>query len=554
MADFFEETIKNFSGLSSETKPTIAAGNAVPNGSRWREVDTEKVFYFNVSDDTWYPQGINTTVVNGVPNTYIKQSEDSDIYNIVKGNLNKLRIRPRVQNEHVESSREAMDVIDSSTDVGQIFKASQGNINGITLTLESAAIFASMDAVTTGAGEHKAGTMEYSSDAALQAEYIKGGAVEAVRSAFTDDIGVTQDGSFACKMPMDTNSDEWRVTLTSTDLTGVTFKIKYANTKEFNKAKMAFFIGDGTNTKSFQLAISDKNIWQTFPILESAMAVTGQDDTGATPSMPAITKMGFRVDDKDGNEFAYADSITYQAEPGSFDVELWDMGTSLPANNGTVDYTTGTQYTELGDRGILGGVASSIRVTLQGGKRQYHINNFVAGVALEVPANTLLNSGNYYALVLKYVDTDVTIFGPDTTFSTNYYSSGYAWKAETGDNLIDVIPGAAGSGAFSDLMFQIFSTQDIYIVNLELLFDAAPGTGMHVSFLVEDDNMLITDVIDSAALGGFDKVLIYDTSLRPVFMVKGGKLEAYYDDDPTDSVGVALFELTYLFIPPTVNG
>ena len=40
MADNFETTIKNFSGLSTETKPTIAAGNNVPNGSRWREVDT----------------------------------------------------------------------------------------------------------------------------------------------------------------------------------------------------------------------------------------------------------------------------------------------------------------------------------------------------------------------------------------------------------------------------------------------------------------------------------------------------------------------------------
>ncbi len=487
---------------------------------------------------------------------YTKQSEDSENYNIVKGNLNKLRIRPRIQNEHVESSRETMDTVDSSTVVGQVFKASQDNINGISLTLESAAIFASMDAITvnTGSSEQKAGTMEYSSDAELQEEWIKGGAVEAVRSAFTDDIGITQDGSYACKMPMTTLGDEWRVTLTSTDLTGVTFKVKYANTKEFNKSKMYFFIGDGTNTKSFPLSISDKNIWQTFSILETSMTVTGNDDTVTTPNMAAITKMGFRVDDKENNHFAYADSITYQALPGSIDIELWNMGSSLPANNGTVDYTTGTQYTELGDRGILGGVSSSIRVTLQGGKRQYHINNFVAGVALEIPANTILTSGNYYALVLKYVDTDVTVYGPDTTFSINYYESGYAWKAETGDSLIDVIPGAAGSGAYSDLMFQIFSTQDIYIVNLELLFDESPGTGMHVSFFVEDDNMKITDVIDSAALGGFDKVLIYDTALRPVFLIKGGKLEAYYDDDSTDSVGVALFELTYLYIPPTVNG
>ena len=54
MADFFEQAINNYSGLSTETKPTIAAGNNVPNGSRWREVDTGNILYFNKSTDGWY--------------------------------------------------------------------------------------------------------------------------------------------------------------------------------------------------------------------------------------------------------------------------------------------------------------------------------------------------------------------------------------------------------------------------------------------------------------------------------------------------------------------
>ena len=54
MADFIEQSIYTYSGPSTETKPTIAAGNKVPNGSRWREVDTAKVFHYNKSDDTWY--------------------------------------------------------------------------------------------------------------------------------------------------------------------------------------------------------------------------------------------------------------------------------------------------------------------------------------------------------------------------------------------------------------------------------------------------------------------------------------------------------------------
>ena len=54
MPNFEETVIKNFSGLSTETKPTIAAGNAIPNGSRWRDLDTAKVYHFDLNTDTWY--------------------------------------------------------------------------------------------------------------------------------------------------------------------------------------------------------------------------------------------------------------------------------------------------------------------------------------------------------------------------------------------------------------------------------------------------------------------------------------------------------------------
>jgi len=49
--DYFEQVINNYSGLSTVTKPTVAAGNNVHNGSRWREVDTGKVGYYRVSED-----------------------------------------------------------------------------------------------------------------------------------------------------------------------------------------------------------------------------------------------------------------------------------------------------------------------------------------------------------------------------------------------------------------------------------------------------------------------------------------------------------------------
>jgi hypothetical protein len=502
-----------------------------------------------------YPDGVRTTEANDVPSEYSKMMGSSEVFHTVKGTLNKYRVRPRIQNEHAASSREAMDVVDASTVVGQMFRASNSTINGISLTLESAAVFASMDAITAGGGEHKAGTMEYSSDAALQAEYIKSGAVEAVRSAFTDDGGTTQDGSYACKMPCDAE-ESWTVTLTSTDLTGVTFSLKYANTKEWNKCKVYFFIGDGTNTKSYPLTVLDKNDWQTFTFEETAMNVTADDLTVTTPTMTAITRMGFRVTDTDADEFIYADSITYQAEPGSVAMELWDMGTSLPASNGTVNYTTaGTQYTELGDRGINGAVVASLSLTLEGGKRKYLVNRFIAGTALENPDNTILNVDNYYAIVLKYVDTDVTVYGPNTLYSVNYYTSGYGWKAEIADNLIDVIPGAAGAGAYSDIMFQIFSTQDVYITKMELWPDAAPGNNAEVSVFSEDSNMMITDIALYAQRGGTSVTsLVKDLSLKPIFLECGGKFEAYHNDDPQDDIEHALFVFEYLFIPPTVHG
>lgn len=49
-----EATIFRYNGLSTDTKPTLAGGTRVPNGSVWRELDTRKVFFYNVGDDAWY--------------------------------------------------------------------------------------------------------------------------------------------------------------------------------------------------------------------------------------------------------------------------------------------------------------------------------------------------------------------------------------------------------------------------------------------------------------------------------------------------------------------
>lgn len=487
---------------------------------------------------------------------YFCQTQNSNSFTITKGALNNLRLRPKILNEHSESSREALGTITSTVAIGQIFKASQDNINGMSMTVQSAEALTSMDDITTGGGELKAGTMEYSSDVALQAEYIKGGANEATRSAFTDIASVTQDGNYGIKMATSSTADNWTVTLASTDLSGDIFSLKFAQTQSFANAKVYFFIGDGTNTKSYPLSVPSINLWKTFTFEETDMVVTADDLTATTPDMSAITKMGFRVDDSHPSSFAYSDSITYQTEPGSFSIELWDLGTTLPTGNGTEDYTSiGTQYTELGDRGISGVVVSSVNVALHGGKRVYHSDDFVAGTALEIPSNTLLDVDHYYSVVGKYVDTDITVYGGNTTFEVDYYTNGYAWKTDVADNFIDKIDGAHGSGAYSDFAFEIYSTQDVNIIKTDIVQDSAAGANAWATINAEDKNMDITSVPAVVQKGGFGRTgMSLDQANRPVFLEKGGKYEVNFNDDATDSLTKILFSMSYWFIKEDANG
>ena len=64
MSDNFETVVKNFSGLSTDTKPTTGAGNNVPNGSRFREVDTGRTYHYNSGTDFWYESGKYSETIN----------------------------------------------------------------------------------------------------------------------------------------------------------------------------------------------------------------------------------------------------------------------------------------------------------------------------------------------------------------------------------------------------------------------------------------------------------------------------------------------------------
>lgn len=203
---------------------------------------------------------------------------------------------------------------------------------------------------------------------------------------------------------------------------------------------------------------------------------------------------------------------------------------------------------ELGDRGFnSGAVAASILVDLVGGKRLYDIPGFVAGTALEIPTNTLLTVGNFYAITIHYVDTDVSVYGPDETFD-DYYVNGYAFTAA---NTAAVIAQVGGAASQNDLMFVIYSTQDAYVSLVLKSLDAAPGANALDYIYIEDANMSITDIVSGATRPPQIRELDFTI---PVFLEKGSKFEVYYNDDPSDSVSLMDLLIRYAYIPQAING
>jgi hypothetical protein len=225
-------------------------------------------------------------------------------------------------------------------------------------------------------------------------------------------------------------------------------------------------------------------------------------------------------------------------------VKLWDMGPTLPTA-GAVALTDGTQYEKLGDLGISGNQLSQVSVELLGGKRFYHIDEFVAGVALEIPVgNEILTIGNYYAITVHYVDTDTTVYGPNQDWD-DYYVNGYGFS--TPDEATNI----TALGSQRDLTFLISSTQDVYLTEVSVFLDAKPNGNSQTTLYVEDTDMNRTDTLISPVKAVQTAT---QTLTIPFFIEQGGKFEDEYNDDVTDSVSSANLILQYKFIPPIVNG
>lgn len=457
----------------------------------------------------------------GASDEYTNITSNTGKANISKGQLNKIAIQARIGNEHVESSREVQGTVVNGNIVGQIFKASKDNITALMLTLESAA------------GIVVDNFESYINDAALQAAWIESNALNKATLETTTVFSGTQ----AMSLPTIVDLDEWSTAAAPTDYTDYTGVFKAFFSNEFAQQQIAVFIGDGVNTKSLILTQDSANTWCNCEVNENAMI----EDQAGTTDVTAITEIGYRVILKRPGSSVIIDDLTSVPPPGDIEIKLWDMGTAVPASL-TTSIDDGVQYSKIG-----AALEASYTLSLLGGIRLYHIEEFTCGSEKAIPTNELLNIDHYYIIELKWVDTDVNVYGVDPSFGINYYQNGYAFTAPDEATAITAI------GEFNDLMFAILSTQDIFIIKAGWRFNAVPNGDSEISVFLEDNQMKVADVIVDREHSP-EESFISDVSSRPQFLVDGGKLEYYYNDDYTDDVAVINVEMQFYYIPPIVNG
>jgi hypothetical protein len=492
---------------------------------------TDKSQYTKISDKSGSDIDENNPIAVcdcfGVPNTFTKQTANGDKFLIQKGGLNKLRIRPQILNEHAESSREIQAMVNSTTIAGQIFKASHDNINGLNLAMRSAEAQPFDDFES------------YADSAALQVVWIETDVADKAELETT----IVYEGTKAMMLPGDaTVGDEWYQAFASADFTGYTGTFHMQATHAYSSIKLRVYVYDSLgNTSSAPIIHTAVYEWQFFEFDVAALTADG----GTPADVSDITRIGFRLEDRRNNSEFYIDEMISVPAPGSVNVKLWDMGATLPTG-GVTSIDDGTQYTKLGDLGISGTQVAEVEVQLLGGFRVYHIDEFVAGVALEIPTNELLNTDNYYAVTVNYIDTDVDMYGPDTSFNTDYYTNGYAFTAPDEATAITKI------GTYSDLMFTVYSTQDVYVNNYGQVANAEPNGISTMDVYIEDSDMKRTDTIITGVQP--TKIVAPDLKSRPMFMEKGSKLECEYNDDLTDSITKISIGFRYYFQPESVHG
>ena len=190
----------------------------------------------------------------GIPTSFTKQTSSSVTKLIQKGQLNHYRQRPAILNEHVETARQAQSVVTSTNEVGQIFKASQDNINSITVSLESAQ------------GQTFDDFESYADSAALQAAWIASDPTDLAKLELA--IVPPSGGDQSMLIPADGNvGNEWAKSFSSVDFSDYIGEFDFYSNKEYKDVKMRVFVEDSIgNTNSTAIVNVAKNSWEHIEI------------------------------------------------------------------------------------------------------------------------------------------------------------------------------------------------------------------------------------------------------------------------------------------------
>jgi hypothetical protein len=468
---------------------------------------------------------VETISSNGIPLEFTKQTTSQNQKIVSKGVLNELLLRPQIINEHMEVGDTVQDVIDSSTIVGQIFKASQANINSITVKLESA------DQAMIDDFE------SYADSAALQAAWALTGTNEAILGTDTP-----YQGTKHMDLPSDTVDDEWEKTISSRDCTGGVWKMAVYPDEDYAKQNFDFFVSDGTNTKSINIVTTIKDQWQVIYIPQASMS----DDGGTPCDDSAIVGVGFRNQVAKADRYYGVDVLQFAPPAGQVRFKLWDMGATIP-EAGVTKINDGTQK-NLGDLDV-GSLVSQIDIDLIGGIRRYQLDDFIAGVNIGKGGNQPLTVDNYYAITMHYIDTNVSVHG--SSGSQNFYNNGFSFTAPDQATAITAV------GANKDCLFQIYSVQEVYLVSSRVYFKNTTGAlidnGINSSYeiFVETPSETLENMITSKIQAG---VIEPSSWFRPVQMLAGGKLEIYFNDDFNDDVYKMYLIAEYAYEPKAANG
>jgi hypothetical protein len=482
-------------------------------------------------DKVHNPNVVTTVISNGVPHDYDRTSSNARRFGVVKGAFNQFVLRPRITSEHQTCADVIQGTVTSSSKiVGQIFKASRDNINGFIAAAESASSN-TLDSFDT-----------YANDAELQAAWVANAARLATLST------EHKSSPKSMEVPTTINNDTWTKTITATDFTGRTFSFWFQQSESFGEMIISFFIGDGVNTKSINIPVENAGSWQRFQYIESALI----DDGGVTPDIENITKIGYKVVLKKQGSTAIIDSLVDLAPAGKIKLRLWDCGKTLPESGSFTLNTDAIQYTELGDRGSNGGTTydSVEHVLANDGFSKFPVQNFIAGVSKEHPSNILITIGNYYAVTLEYVDSDIAFYGCDPAIQQSRgeqaYNNGYAFTAADESTPIVTI------GEYSCLMFFVNSTQSVYVNQVNKAFNAAPGEKASEAIYTLNKN----DKLEEVPVGIVppQQAIQAEFNSRPFLITDGGRFVINYQSDIDEDVTSMDILIGYYYKKMPING